>query len=201
MTDEILILSKDKSIKYDLFNNTVDDETYEEIKILVFNKINSFEKLGSWSSKGDIVIGSENYYNTKFKKGNYFIYNLDGCLLLSKINIEKKDIMNQVFKFSGLTFCIGINHFLGIYDESLLSLIDNNCKNIPNFSENFYKNNFIEAKKVLTTSFEKKINSEEKTVGYVIDAMCRSNLYLPCLENDNCLLLINGDIIEKIFGS
>lgn len=182
-------------ILFELFENQIHGEKYTEILSLSFNYIDDFTKLGSFRPKGNIIVGNpEEISQTDFAKGKYYVYRVDGCLLLSKNEITISTIIGRKFLFHKKV-CICSDHLFGFFDGSV---VDDDTY----FTDEYDDNDFSDGLAVHLSSIEDKEFEKDRVVGYVMDSQCGSVATVPLLvdENGTSALLVGGAIIEKIFG-
>ncbi len=170
------------------------------------NTIGSFKKVGRLPIESNVVVGEFDYEPSngfpKFKKGTYYIYRVDDNLVLSSVDITRKNILDTLWKDTGNAVGVDGGTF-GFWDVKFLKALakfdKSNRNNIPLFTNIWDKKNtndtiiiriknFDDAKKYIDYGLD-----GEKIVG-VISPTGTGDGVFGCYSNGNntALLLLGG---------
>lgn len=118
---------KNNLIKHNLINKNVFID-------LFYNKYNSIKKISNKYSTFDDFTGSENNYNTLFKKSSYIINNINSLI---RKNI-KRYFQDKHHSFSNKNSIT--NKFNTSYSKNIFKNTNNNKYNVP-YVNNYFKDN------------------------------------------------------------
>ena len=195
----------DKSLKYVLGNVNKNNEMVEIITSLKIIKIKNFNKKDTIKFKKSVNVFAEDYITTDFTKGLYHIYNVETCLLLSKDDLTKNDVIDMEFIYSGYAVCPGWDSTFGFFDDDIFDIIKRDDDDTPVFKDEMYigtekgKSLFMSDLSNEWNEFIKK-RIENPKIGYIMNTNCGSAFPpLLCMRNERNLLLLDAITIEKIF--
>lgn len=185
--------------------------------------IKSIAKIGKLMTESNVVAGEFDFGPIngfpKFKKGTYYIYNVDDNLVLSKINLDKKQMVNTVWHYTGISVGVDSGSF-GFWDlKYLKALTEFDMKTtklhrkraqsgIPGFFDIWTDAN------VNDTMFIKikDLNDSEKYIDYgfdgnqiigVISSTGTGDGVFGCYSNENntALLLLGGNTAMTLYDN
>ena len=196
--------TRDKSLKYVLGNVNKYNEIVEIVTSLKFIKIKNFNKKDTIKFKRSVNVFAEDYMITDFTSGLYYIYNVDTCLLLSKDDLTKKDVIDMEFIYSGYDVCPGSDSTFGFFDDQIFDIIKRDDDDTPVFKDEVYigttkgKSLFMSDISAENEFIKKRIDNPK--IGYIMNTNCGSAFPpLLCMRNERNLLLLDAITIEKIF--